>query len=263
MVGMDAPVNPEKPKERDCPCALSLKSNGELPFHPHDSKLPFQPHDLELPGALVDYGKCNGKLAALSPITPDPRRENGDSVSMNNSPLSSESPKSPNVDGFSPTESDGTVGSGHDYSPRTPKDGVFDPFAPGPEEMLLAPMCKKLVKKPQKIVARRLDFHHDDYDGGGDDSPKSEEDGTELETLYEKTVLDAVYGTLLEAIVLKQTEDFLAENSPSVSESLSATPTSPPPSLTRIAETCPRAPMKAIPGKSRNIDPGLCRKLEF
>lgn len=263
MGGVDAPVNPEKLSGRDCLCALSSKSNGELPVQPQDSNLSFQSHHSELPGALVDFGKCNGKLAALSPITPNPCRENGDSVSMTNSPLSSESPKSPNVDGFNSAESDGTVGLGQDNSPRTPKDGVFDPFAPGPEEMLLAPMCKRLVKKSQKIVARRLDFLDDDDDVDGDDSSKSGEEGKELEILLEKTILDAVYGTLLKAIVLKQTEDFVAENSPSGSESLLAAPTSPPPSLTWIAETCPGAPMKAMAGKSRNIDPGLCRKLEF
>lgn len=120
-----------------------------------------------------------------------------------------------------------------------------------------------MSKSPKKIVARRLDFLDDDDDVDGDDSSKSGEEGKELEILLEKTILDAVYGTLLKAIVLKQTEDFVAENSPSGSESLLAAPTSPPPSLTWIAETCPGAPMKAMAGKSRNIDPGLCRKLEF
>lgn len=263
MVGVDAPVNPEKPNGGDCLCALSSQSNGELPVQPHDSNLSYQSHHSELPGVLVDFGKCNGKLAALSPITPNPCRENGDSVSMTNSPLSSESPKSPNMDGFNSTESDGTVGSGQDNSPRTPKDGVFDPFAPGPEEMLLAPLCKRLVKKSQKIVARRLDFLDDgDDDDDGDDS-KSGEESKDLEIIFEKTILDAVYGTLLKAIVLKHTEDFIAEHSPSESENLLAAPTSPPPSLNWIAETCPGAPMKAMAGKSRNIDPGLCRKLEF
>lgn len=39
---------------------------------------------------------------------------------------------------------------------RTPKDGVFDPFAIGPDHKALAPLSKK--SRPRGIVARRLNF---------------------------------------------------------------------------------------------------------
>ncbi|XP_010679927.2 uncharacterized protein LOC104895188 [Beta vulgaris subsp. vulgaris] len=248
---MDSQVMHEKSKKRDCvyeeplePCALV---NENVIFHSKDS------------GTPTAAGKeGNTKASALCPITPTPCRENGDAVFVTSTPLSLESPQSPKVDGFNSTSNKEVVDLGLDGSPRTPDEGVFDPFAPGPDKMLLAPVCRKLLKESQKIVARRLNFDDD-----SDDFPTSNknEDNKNEDALSEKLLLDSFYGTLLEAIILKQSEEFLAENHPLESGSLH-TPPSPPP-LLGVADTCPGAPVKAAAGKSRNIVPGLCRKLEF
>jgi hypothetical protein len=75
-------------------------------------------------------------------------------------------------------------------------------------------------------------------------------------------MFESVYESLLEAIVLKQTEGALEEMSKL--ECGSGDCTTPPaaPKPTRVPDTCPGAPLKQK-GKSRIIDLGLCRKLEF
>lgn len=239
----------KKSIERDRVCEESLRpcaqANGNVLFHSRDSST----QSTEADGEGITKG------AALCPITPTPCRENGDSVFVTSTPLSVESPQSPIVDGFNSTINEEVVASDLDDSPRTPNEGVFDPFAPGPDEMLLAPICKKLVNESLKMVARRLDF--DDID----QFPASKDDNENADTLSEKLLLESIYGSLLEAIILKQSEEHFAENQPLVLEALH-TPTSPPP-LVGVAETCPGAPLKAAGGKSRNIDAALCRKLEF
>lgn len=249
MVGMDAPVYIEKSKERDCLCVDPLKPRAQAKGEAAFSSKYFEPPT----GAIG--GEGNGKVAALCPITPTPRGENGDSVFVSSTPLSLESPQSPNLDSLNSASNYDSVASGFENSPRTPEEGVFDPFAQGPDELLLAPICKKLLNKTRTIVARQLNF--DDVG----DFPEVTNDAKDMETLSEKMLLDAVYGTLLEAIVINQTEDFLAGNQPLEMKNLHTPPSSP--CLTGIAETCPGAPMKAAASKSRNVDPGLCRKLEF
>ncbi|KNA11351.1 hypothetical protein SOVF_136030 [Spinacia oleracea] len=262
MVGMDAQGIHEKSIERDFVSKESLEpcgqANGNLLFQLKDSGTP----------TTAAGGECNNKRSVLCPITPTPRRENGDSVFVASTPLSVESPQSPNVDSFNSTRNEEVVAVGLDASPRTPNEGVFDPFAPGPDEMLLAPICKKLVRESRRIVARRLNFDDlDDLpaskeDNENDDFTASKEDNENEDSLIEKVLLETVYGTLLEAIILKQSEEFFAENQPLKSED-PRTPSSPPPPLMGFAETCPGAPVKAANGKSRNIDAALCRKLEF
>ncbi|XP_038695194.1 cyclin-dependent protein kinase inhibitor SMR11-like isoform X2 [Tripterygium wilfordii] len=135
-------------------------------------------------------------------------------------------------------------------SPRTPKDCVFDPFAPGPAHLALAPLCKKYFDKSRVNVVRRLSF---------DSSYKIVEDAG---FISDEEMFDAVYENLLAVIVTKQAEDALSEIS-NIECDFDACQTPPlAPRLTGIADTCPGAPVK-LPGKSRNLDLGLCRKLDF
>ncbi|KAK7311269.1 hypothetical protein RJT34_09292 [Clitoria ternatea] len=113
-------------------------------------------------------------------------------------------------------------------SPRTPKDGVFDPFAP---------QNNKYVDEYRAIVTRQLNFHPS-FDA--------------QESLSDQDMVESVHQNLLQLILSKQAEDFLAQMS-SDSDGCT-TPPSP--------DTCPAAPMKA-PGKPRNIELSLCKKLEF
>ncbi|KAH1030334.1 hypothetical protein J1N35_042508 [Gossypium stocksii] len=88
-------------------------------------------------------------------------------------------------------------------SPRTPKDGIFDPFAPS---------YSKYVDEMRITVARRLNF-------------------------------DISVGTV-------ECDSDGSKTPPSA------------PCLNGVSDTCPGAPIK-LTGRSRVIDLGFCRKLEF
>ncbi|KAK9734210.1 hypothetical protein RND81_04G122900 [Saponaria officinalis] len=245
---MESHVNIDR-MEIDCHNVNSLRcfalENGGLKSHLGN---------LEVLGSEGD----NTKRAALYPITPIPRLENGESVLVMSTSLSSESHHSPNVEeGLNSSSSDEFVSVGYEDSPRTPKEGVFNPFAPGPEDMCLAP-CKKPVKQTRRIVARRLNFDDvDEFPTRNED----DDDDQEAEIQSEKMLLETVYESLLQVIIVKLTEEFLAENQETELKDCS-TPTSAAP-LSGIAETCPGAPAKVTGRKLLNIDPGLCKKLEF
>ncbi|GAV86829.1 hypothetical protein CFOL_v3_30255 [Cephalotus follicularis] len=144
-----------------------------------------------------------------------------------------------------------------DRSPQTPKDGVFDPFAPCPNDSGLAPLCKKYIDEERSNVARRLNFDSsakalEEYDIGVDG----------VETISDEEMFESVYENLLDAIVTKQFEVFMSQI-PDIDWDPNVCKTPPSaPCLNGFDENCPDAPMKAS-WKSRKIDMGLCRKLEF
>jgi len=188
-------------------------------------------------------------VAAMGPITPDSNKETGDFLFGVTSPLT-----------FVSSPENDNLGASINFSPQTPVEGVFDPFAPGPEKLAMAPHCKKYLKESRINVARRLKF---------DTSVSFILDGndeTDAETISDDDVLlEAVYDTLSEAIVSKQTEGLVTEILP-LDPGFDGFYT--PDSATRlsgIAETCPGAPVKTAgtTKKLRIIDQGLCRKLEF
>lgn len=186
----------------------------------------------------------SGNGVAFGPITPDADRESGDF------PLDLKSPllliSSPKAFEY--------VDPG---SPHTPKEGVFDPFAPGPEELAMAPLCKKRLCKPWASLARCIDF------SSATESVEDKSFASDADTLSdEETVLESVYGSLLEAIVLNQTEEFFSGVSSPKSDSDGFKTPESVPHLTGVAETCPGAPLKPTM-KLRIIDKGLCRKLDF
>lgn len=182
----------------------------------------------------------------MVPITPEAVTENGDFQSQ--SPLTlSVVRKQLNLacihcDSESRSVDIGNGIIGNEGIPRTPKDGVFDPFAPGPDNMACAPDSNKYLDECRTTVARRLDFHPS-FDAQPD-------------TLSDEDLVESVYETLLQVIISKQAEGVLAQ--------MSSGCESPPSALrfTGIADTCPGAPMKPA-AKPRNIDLGLCKKLEF
>lgn len=127
-------------------------------------------------------------------------------------------------------------------SPGTPKDGVFDPFAPGPDHMARPLDTSKYVDECRTAVARRLDFHPSDV--------------AQADTLSDEDMIESVYETLLQVIVSNQAEGDLAPSSNRCES---------PPSVFRlagIADTCPGAPMKPV-AKPRNIVLEFRKKLEF
>lgn len=187
----------------------------------------------------------------LGPITPEADRENGESQ-----PTFFKKPlvltvKS-NRDGDDPFGlSDDSTGS-----PRTPEGGVFDPFAPGPEKLAMAPMCKKFVSKSRSVVARQLSF--DSLVQTSDDETSTDS----VESLSDEDMFEAVYESLLEAIVSDLTLSVLGEHARKDWDCGDDCTTPPGTRLNGIAETCPGAPLRPV-GKSRKIDLGLIRKLEF
>ncbi|XP_031271577.1 uncharacterized protein LOC116129978 [Pistacia vera] len=224
---------------------------------------------------VVQVSAMSNGSASLEPITPVPNREIADSPYDCNTPLT-EAKRPTKVpcfgaktarkedlvacaDDSSPraktARKEDPVACVDDSSPRTPKDVVFDPFAPGPDNMAMAPLCKKYAEQMRTSVARCLKF---------ESSFSLMENKTcvdDTESISDEEMFESVYNNLLEAIVSKQTEGLLAEIS-NTEWDADCCKTPPAPHLNGIAETCPGAPVKPS-AKSRKIDLGLCRKLEF
>lgn len=157
----------------------------------------------------------------LGPATPD---ENGEhSHEYNFSPSSSPTP--------TPTPNFGEL--------ETPKETLFDSFAPASDKFLLAPHHRKYREESRNLVVRRLDFTTAEFRNASTTCSDEEE-----------RLFEIVYSTIVEAI--------LAE-----AAAPAPTPTpGTPPLLTGVADTCPAAPIK-LARKQRCIDKEICKKLEF
>ncbi|PON47746.1 hypothetical protein PanWU01x14_242130 [Parasponia andersonii] len=197
---------------------------------------------------------------SLGPITPDSDRENGDfPVDLNSPPTSVKKMTSVSVARFeSETDRNGENplccdGNG---SPQTPKDGVFDPFAPGPDDLVLAPQCRKFVSKSRSVVARRLSFE------SSIDVLEEKSRGNDSCFISDEVIIETMYENLLGTILSTQTEVVLAGTSSVEWDSNDCRTPPTAPRLNEIADTCPGAPMRAA-GKSRKIDLALCKRLEF
>ncbi|XP_050115933.1 uncharacterized protein LOC126593837 [Malus sylvestris] len=199
---------------------------------------------------------ANG-VASLGPVTPNAGRENGDLLVDLKSPPSvcKKSSIVTCLDSNAIQNGDNPFGCSDDSSPRTPVDDVFDPFVPGREDLVKAPQCKKYVSKCGGMVAHQLNF----------DSPvqtSEDEVWTDVESISDEEMFEVVYENLLEAIVSEQTEGVIAECSRKDCGSDDCATPPPEPRQTGAADSCPGAPLRPS-GKSRNIDVGLIRKLEF
>lgn len=192
----------------------------------------------------------------LGPNTPDTDREDGDTFVSLKYPLTLPEMTSEVdvLDSLRENDDQALPHVDQTSSPHTPKDNVFDPFAPGPENLLLAPRCDKRLDEWRSSVARRLKF------GGFGSSLEDRIDVDCSCTPSDKEIVDSVYNIVLEVVIMNRMEEVSA----SISDwdfSKCKTPHSPP-LLNGIAETCPAAPMKASMA-SRNTSLGTCRKLQF
>nr|GMC95508.1 cyclin-dependent protein kinase inhibitor SMR11 [Ipomoea batatas] len=200
----------------------------------------------EAAGEMVQLAKKPAD--SIVPPTPDLKQETGEYAVDFISPISC----LPKAICFS--SQDGIISSNGDDSPRTPKESVFDPFAPGPEELLLAPLCLK----KSTGVARMLNFEECGRVLNFDAC--SEKDSTVNAMTNDEQLLGNLSRMLLQIVVSNHTEEFLAGIPNQVSDG-GRTPTSAP-LLTGIAETCPAAPKKTE-RKFISIDKDLCKKLDF
>ncbi|XP_077215395.1 uncharacterized protein LOC143849959 [Tasmannia lanceolata] len=200
-----------------------------------------------------------GLRGDLGPETPVPERGSGEAFVGSDTPLTCVSSSVVEV-------SDGSEVMGLSCDIQTPKSHVFNPFAPGPEELAFAPRKKGLEEFRYRPVVRQLNFDSD-FDSnvmdGDSDFDSNVMDGDSEDFSREKYFLESIYESLLDAIITKQAEGILTEDQPfglEVSEGFK-TPTKLP-LLTGIADTCPGAPMKPAE-RARNFNLGICRKLEF
>lgn len=143
-----------------------------------------------------------------------------------------------------------------DNGSKTPKDSIFDPFAPVQDKFMLAPRRKKCMEEWGNNVFRRLDFSSTSnlvsWNQEAYNDALSEED----------QMLDIVYRDLLDVITSERTKEIASKSMSEVSDSDGFYTLKFAARLTVKAETCPGAPKKFI-SKYRNIDKKLCRKLEF
>lgn len=154
-------------------------------------------------------------------------------------------------------------------SPRTPKDTLFDPFAPGSELLLNAPLPKTHSEDSHGKIFRRLVYglgkkYRLNIDEGDVEGEGEGEGGAESEV--ERSMVRNLYGDLLEVIAYVQAEEVLA----AFPEELDDGSDSSTPSFlvfNGIAETCPPAPRRKVDDDemktSVGFDTSLCKKLEF
>jgi hypothetical protein len=137
------------------------------------------------------------------------------------------------------------------HSPQTPKDVVFDPFAPPTKD---AHHTRKYLDEFRTSVVRRLCFRSSAHNA---------------DSLSDQHIFESIYINLLQFILFKQMEE--EELLPPMSnlqhyDSDDDQCKSPPSMLrlTGIAHTCPPAPHKLKPANQpKIIHMELCKKLEF
>ncbi|KAL1543643.1 hypothetical protein AAHA92_20586 [Salvia divinorum] len=182
---------------------------------------------------------------------------------------------------------------------ETPKETLFDSFAPGSDKLLLAPRRLKYRDESCSHVVRRLDFASsliEEFDNVADDDDEADDEEQRLFEIVHGTIMDAIseeQGALRSTPLLAGIAETRPEEqgTPSSTPILTGiaetcpeeqgTPRSTPlltgiaetcpeeqgtprstPLLTGIAETCPAAPIKSATTRQRCIiDKDICRKL--
>lgn len=139
---------------------------------------------------------------------------------------------------------------------QTPTESIFDPFAPGPEDLMLAPK-KKIARESKIPLCRQLKFDSSEFM----ETPEANGYEDDAEEVH---LLECICKSFLDLIVSSEVKEISAQKLPvecNLSEG-SKTPTSLP-LLTGVAETCPAAPIRPPALKARRLSPEICRKLEF
>ncbi|XP_022638215.1 uncharacterized protein LOC111241892 [Vigna radiata var. radiata] len=139
-------------------------------------------------GAITPIPKAATDCAV--PITPEALTENGDFQSqspltlsvlrkqLNRACIRCDSDRG----GFVDNGDENDNGNGSIDSPRTPEDGVFDPFAAGPDNMARAPSSNKYLDDYRNSVARRLNFQ-----------PSFDVSQADSDTLSDEDMVESVY----------------------------------------------------------------------
>ncbi|XP_008804631.1 unknown protein 1-like [Phoenix dactylifera] len=139
---------------------------------------------------------------------------------------------------------------------ETPTESIFDPFAPGPEDLMLAPK-KKIMRESKIPLRRQLKFD-------SSESMETAEANAYEDAAEEERLLECICKSFIDLIVSSEVREISAQMLPvecNPSEG-SKTPTSLP-VLTGVAETCPAAPIRPPALKARRLSPEICQKLDF
>ncbi|KAL0916172.1 hypothetical protein M5K25_013663 [Dendrobium thyrsiflorum] len=144
----------------------------------------------------------------------------------------------------------------NDLSPicRTPAESKFDPFAPGPDDLMLAPKKMKGSCMPRRhALSRDLTI---------DSEETAETDLTE-DPSAEECFSELIFSSLLELIISTKLMEISVNKQEADSDQTEEckTPTSLP-LLTGFSETCPPAPRRPTLF-SKRFDHSICRKLDF
>jgi hypothetical protein len=141
------------------------------------------------------------------------------------------------------------------HSPQTPKDVVFDPFAPPTKD---AHHTRKYLDEFRTSVVRRLCFRSSAHNA---------------DSLSDQHIFESIYNNLLQFILFKQMEEELLppisilQHYDSDDDDDDDDQCKSPPSMlhfTGIAHTCPPAPRKLKPANQpKIIHLELCKKLDF
>ncbi|CAN6340126.1 unnamed protein product [Urochloa humidicola] len=135
---------------------------------------------------------------------------------------------------------------------ETPRESIFDPFAPGPDVVAWAPK-KQVIRGAEVPSRRKLNFDSGDFPVkrlSFDWSDSEEED----------EYLQEIQNMILDLCISDGPLDS-QEESEKILYGSCKTPDSKP-LLTGIASTCPDAPLRPS-HKVSKLSPSICRKIDF
>uniref|UniRef100_A0A0D9XNH8 Uncharacterized protein n=1 Tax=Leersia perrieri TaxID=77586 RepID=A0A0D9XNH8_9ORYZ len=137
---------------------------------------------------------------------------------------------------------------------NTPRENIFDPFAPRPEEVACAPK-KKVIRVPEVPSRRQQGFDSGDYPVK---RLNYEFDDCEEDDQF----LERVCKMFIDLIISKQALDTTGEGLIDSSSPVSCETPSSAPLLTGIADVCLDAPLRQSV-KVVQVSPSICRKINF
>ncbi|KAF8041802.1 hypothetical protein BT93_A0409 [Corymbia citriodora subsp. variegata] len=159
-------------------------------------------------------------------------------------------------DAFSDLESP-LLASEKEMACHTPKDDALgNRVIDGCDSVQMTHQKLKHTDEWRSSIPRQLNF------GPATDGWGGAIHGRDLAMLSDEEVVELIYHYLLEMILHEKAEDLFTEKSEAKWDSDDCrTPPSAPRSNDTV-ESCPGAPVKRIT-QSRNVDSGLCRRLQF
>ncbi|KAL0310115.1 UNVERIFIED_CONTAM: hypothetical protein Sradi_5953800 [Sesamum radiatum] len=204
------------------------------------SSISTTPHEIHSCCRVVEDSKTAVVLlppqSSIRPLTPDSNRENAQLINHLSSPLTLPS-SPPTLSCFNFKQSNSVPISLDGNNLQTPKETVFDPFAPAPTKFMLAPHPRKYIQGMGTNVVRRLNFIYAENLVRDINHESSGETISDEEHLFESvysSILDAIFAEHIKELVANQVSDPDGFGTPKFA-----------PRLSGIAEACPGAPMKS------------------